>query len=80
MADQSPKPPEGAVVEWYAQPSGYRTGIVANLPAERRIGRVNHYRPDGSACVYDADGVRAIVRPERLTVLAERAEAGWSQL
>lgn len=76
---------EGNIVEWHEQPSGITTGIIANVPPVRRIGRVNHFRPSrpdqpDTAVVYDPDGIRCIVAVETLTVIAEYPEAGWSRL
>jgi hypothetical protein len=75
----STQPQLGNIVEWYAQPSGITTGIVANAPATRRVGVLNHFLASGSAVIYDADGIRAIITdPSRLTVLAPAAFAGWA--
>lgn len=68
--------PHGAVVEWYQQ----ITAGVSNVPKVRRIGRVNHVRNDGHLVVFDPEGLRCIVKPADVTVLAEHAEAGWANL
>lgn len=73
--------PEGAVVEWYSHGHGLRLGIVENIPPIRRVGRVHHVKDDGKTLViYDTDNVRALVKIDEVTVLADRAEAGWGSL
>lgn len=72
-------PLRGHVVEWYAPMSSTATGIVSNVPPVRRIGRVNHARPDGWLVVFDHDGIRAVVNPNDVHDLG-RADAGWSNL
>lgn len=70
----------GAVVGWTAKPASVRTGIAANLPVEERIGRVSHVRPNGDLVIYDPDGIRAVVAPDRVYVLANVAGDGWANL
>lgn len=79
-SSQGAEPPKNSVVEWYGPVSSYATGIVSNLPSVRRVGRVAGYTANGSALIYDTDNVRAVVDPEKLTVLAEKAEDGWGKL
>jgi hypothetical protein len=79
-SSQGAEPPKNSVVEWYGPVSSYATGIVSNLPPVRRVGRVAGYTANGSALIYDTDNVRAVVDPEKLTVLAEKAEDGWGKL
>lgn len=67
------------VVEFFDSATTSAGGIVEG-PRVRRIARVSHIRPDGTVCLYDPEGVRAIRHPEALTVIAERAEAGWGNL
>ena len=68
---------EGCIVEWFDDPTDSAGGLLNHGAPRRRFGRVSHFRPDGDACIYDADGNRAIRPPESLTVLAPQAEAGW---
>jgi hypothetical protein len=73
--------PDGAVVEWFEQPSSIATGIIDNVPPVRRIGRVSHTRLDGVFLViFDPDGVRRVIHKAAVTVIAEKAEAGWGRL
>lgn len=71
---------EGNVVEFFDTATDSAGGLVENLPPVRRIARVSHFRSDGTVCLYDPEGVRAIRHPEALTVIAERAEVGWGNL
>jgi hypothetical protein len=71
---------EGNVVEFFDSATDSAGGLVDNLPQVRRIARVSHFRPDGTVCLYDPEGARAIRHPEALTVIAERTEAGWGNL
>jgi len=74
-------PPDGSVVEWHEEFSSIHTGIVSNVPQVRRIGRVSHIRNDGVfAVVITPDNNRRVVHVAALTVIAERAEAGWGNL
>ena len=69
----------GNVVEWFEQPSSITTGIVSNATPVRRVGVVSHEHL-GFWVVYDAEGIRAMVKPEKLTVIQERPTAGWAKL
>lgn len=71
--------PSGAIVAWDAPVTNIFVGLCSNAAREERIGRVSHAHGE-FVVIYDPDGVRALVAPERLTVLAERAEAGWARL
>lgn len=72
---------EGNIVEWWEQPASIATGIIGNVPPVRRIGRISHFRPGrDEVVIYDPDGIRCVRTPDRLTVLVEYAEPGWSRL
>lgn len=76
-----PNIPDGSVVEWMEHPTHPTAGPQFELPAERQIGRVNHMRVDGiHLVVIDPDGVRRVLHRGVVTVIAERAEAGWANL
>lgn len=69
---------EGHVVEFFRQPSSTATGIIGNVPAERRIARVSHVSRDGEHLVsYGREGERVQLRPEEITSDLGPAVAGW---
>jgi hypothetical protein len=75
--------PTNSVVEWYETPCITSGGVDDNAPRVRRIGRVILIR-QGLARIQPANGFDAYsaitVAVERLTVIAEQAEAGWGRL
>lgn len=76
--------PANSVIEWYEAPTNLFLGLT-NLPAtERRTARVIDQR-DGYALVAPSNAetpssTRRLYAHVEVTVLAERAEAGWGRL
>jgi hypothetical protein len=75
-------PPRNSVVEWHEEFSSVRTGIVANLPLVKRIGRVicESTSNPGFMVLSDHEGSRRVVAANKLRVIALDAEAGWASL
>jgi hypothetical protein len=72
---------EGNLVEWASYYHGPRLGIVRNIPPRRMVGKVLVLRRDGrTASVQGSDGSTSILPLSALTVIADRAEAGWANL